>query len=329
MDKKTKKEIKLKYPTNFPDWSVGSGSFVVLQNRYYYEWKSYTAESEDQTLHDMKLTRLDSKTGKVTVVAEKSLSNPFIYLCKIDDEHFLSYYVCKDDPSKKISGRLSVAEIYDIKGNHKKIINEKYENQIGWKNSKGLLLERFSIDNGKIYGFGRKLISNEYKFFLHSYDINGKLQKTEELKGFKNIIKDEQPVEFFIINDYIIFRTFESLTSYICKKTDSGVDVIMQGRDGHISYSFIGDYILFIEDNITDNGINNDKEYPLYMLNTKNDKIRAYKLTIPLDNPCFIYSISLANEDLLLTYCNGEYDPLEKFQFLLFGKTLKSIFEKH
>ena len=48
----------------------------------------------------MKLTRIDCNTGKVEIVDEFKLNSPLIYLCKIDEEHFLSYYVVKA-PSKK------------------------------------------------------------------------------------------------------------------------------------------------------------------------------------------------------------------------------------
>ena len=48
----------------------------------------------------MKLTRIDCSTGKVEVVDEFQLNPPLIYLCKMDEERFLSYYVVKA-PSEK------------------------------------------------------------------------------------------------------------------------------------------------------------------------------------------------------------------------------------
>ena len=78
----------------------------------------------------MKLTRIDCNTGKVEIVDEFKLNSPLIYLCKIDEEHFLSYYVVKA-PSKKIEyATLTVATIYSLDGTKKEIIREIYENDV-------------------------------------------------------------------------------------------------------------------------------------------------------------------------------------------------------
>lgn len=113
----------------------------------------------------MKLTRIDCNTGKVEIVDEFKLNSPLIYLCKIDEEHFLSYYVVKA-PSKKIEyATLTVATIYSLDGTKKEIIREIYENDVDWTDSEGTLIERFAVKDGEIYGFGRRRISGAYKFF--------------------------------------------------------------------------------------------------------------------------------------------------------------------
>lgn len=143
----------------------------------------------------MKLTRIDCNTGKVEIVDEFKLNSPLIYLCKIDEEHFLSYYVVKA-PSKKIEyATLTVATIYSLDGTKKEIIREIYENDVDWTDSEGTLIERFAVKDGEIYGFGRRRISGAYKFFYH-YDHNGKLLETEAVPGFENIIGEEQPLDF-------------------------------------------------------------------------------------------------------------------------------------
>lgn len=185
----------------------------------------------------MKLTRIDGITGKVEVIDEFKLNSPLIYLCKIDEEHFLSYYVVKA-PSEKIEyATLTVATIYNLDGTKKEIVREKYENDVDWTDSEGTLIERFAVKDGEIYGFGRRRISGAYKFFFYHYDQNGKLLETEAVPGFENIIGEEQPLEFLLVGDYIIFRTYESLTGYICKRTEDGMDLIMKGADGNVSYA--------------------------------------------------------------------------------------------
>lgn len=230
-------ETPLVYPKNFPYWQVGSGSYVILKDRYLYEWRSYTSQFEEEDGHDMKLTRIDGITGKVEVIDEFKLNSPLIYLCKVDEEHFLSYYVVKA-PSEKIEyATLTVATIYNLDGTKKEIVREKYENDVDWTDSEGTLIERFAVKDGEIYGFGRRRISGAYKFFFYHYDQNGKLLETEAVPGFENIIGEEQPLEFWLVGDYIVFRTYESLTGYICKRTEDGMDLIMKGADGNVSYA--------------------------------------------------------------------------------------------
>ena len=97
-------------------------------------------------------------------------------------------------------------------------------------------------------------------FFLYHYDHNGKLLETEAVPGFENIIGEEQPLDFLLVGDYIVFRTYESLTSYICKRTSNGTELIMKGADGNVSYAIStinsesqnSTYIFFIESNVKD-----------------------------------------------------------------------------
>ena len=99
----------------------------------------------------------------------------------------------------------------------------------------------------------------EYDYGYH-YDHNGKLLETEAVPGFENIIGEEQPLDFLLVGDYMVFRTYESLTSYICKRTSNGTELIMKGADGNVSYAIStinsesqnSTYIFFIESNVKD-----------------------------------------------------------------------------
>lgn len=323
------------YPKNFPYWQVGSGSYVILKDRYLYEWRSYTSQFEEEDGHDMKLTRIDGITGKVEVIDEFKLNSPLIYLCKIDEEHFLSYYVVKA-PSEKIEyATLTVATIYNLDGTKKEIVREKYENDVDW-DSEGTLIERFAVKDGEIYGFGRRRISGAYKFFFYHYDQNGKLLETEAVPGFENIIGEEQPLEFLLVGDYIIFRTYESLTGYICKRTEDGMDLIMKGADGNVSYAIStansesqnNTYIFFIESNVNDDDTLKEKECPLYAIEVDSGKIKAANFPIPLENPYFVGLQALSNGDLLATYCESKYDPLKQIQFLLPRDKVHTLFHQ-
>ncbi len=330
------KDTSLTYPKNFPYWQVGSGSYVILKDRYLYEWRSYTSQFEEEDGHDMKLTRIDCNTGKVEIVDEFKLNSPLIYLCKIDEEHFLSYYVVKA-PSEKIEyATLTVATIYNLDGTKKEIVREEYENDVDWTDSEGTLIERFAVKDGEIYGFGRRRISGAYKFFFYHYDKNGKLLETEAVPGFENIIGEEQPLEFWLVGDYIVFRTYESLTAYICKRTEDGIELIMKGADGNVSYAIStadsesqnSTYIFFIESNVNDDDTLKEKECPLYAIEVDSGKIKAANFPIPLENPYFVGLQALSNGDLLATYCESKYDVLKQKQFLLPKEKLHQLFNQ-
>lgn len=315
------KEIPLQYPKNFPQWQTGSGSYVIMQNQYIYEWLSYTAYSGDQTIHDMKLIRIDVKTGEVSVVNEVRLNTPLVYLCSIDDTHFLSYYVTKTDSDKAANATLTVAEIYDTSGTRNEIIREKYENDVGWTDSEGTLIERLTVSDGEIYGVGRRRVSNRYEFYLYHYSKDGELLETQDIPDLQKVIGDEQPLEFHLIGDYMVIRTYESLTTYICKRTKNGLEYIAKGEQGSVSYAVSsndkGSYIFFIESNVNYDATIKEKECPFYVINVNNGKIMKFNFTIPLKNPYFVNLQRLSNGDLLTSYCDGQYDPLNMKKFIL------------
>jgi len=321
-------ETDLTYPENLPGWTVGSGSYVVLQGRYLYEWRSYTSQLEDDNWHDVKLTRIDGDTGKVEVIDEFTLNLPLIYMCKIDEERFLSYYVVQAPSEKTEYSTLTVATLYSCDGTKKEIIREKYENDVSWTDSEGILIERFALKDNEIYGFGRRRISGDYKFFLYHYDKNGKLLGTEAVPGFEKIIEGKQPLELFLVGDYIVYRPYESLTGCICKRTENGIELIKKGNDidGKLFYAISDNYIFFIESNVNGDDTIREDASPLYAIETESGKIKAVDFPVPLDNPYFVNFQALSNGDLLATYCEGEYDPLKQVQFLLPGEKVKAMF---
>ena len=317
-DQKTNVETPLKYQANTKDWVVSSDSKIVMQNRYLYEWKSYTQQITDETIHDVKLIRVDGKTGEVKIIDEIKQSSPFVYMCKINDKQFLSYSISKAPSDKTGYSVISAASIYDIEGNKQNIICEKYENDESWSDSQGTLIEQFAVNNGEIYGYGRRLINNQYKHFLYHYGLDGQLIDKEVLNGFENIIGSEQPIEFSYLGNYISFRTYESVSNYICKKDKNGIKLIMKGINGQVQYAVVGKYILFMENNVDVNtGEIKTGDYPIYIIDSNSDVIKAANFQVPIYNPYFNEMLSLSNNKMLLSYCENTYDPLKVHQFLI------------
>ena len=314
----TNVQTPLNYQSNTKDWVVSSDSKIVMQNRYLYEWKSYTQQITDETIHDVKLIRVDGKTGDVKIIDEIKQSSPFVYMCKINDKQFLSYSISKAPSDKTGYSVISAASIYDIDGKKQNIICEKYENDESWSDSNGTLIEQFAVNNGEIYGYGRRLINNQYKHFLYHYGLDGQLIDKEVLNGFENIIGSEQPIEFSYLGNYISFRTYESVSNYICKKDENGIKLIMKGINGQVQYAVVGKYILFIENNVDVNtGEIKTGDYPIYIIDSNSDVIKAANFQVPIYNPYFNEMISLSNNKLLLSYCENTYDPLKVHQFLI------------
>ena len=324
IDSKSGKEIKLNTPQSITNWSVGSGSMVVLKDKYLYEWKSYTSEFSEDTAHDVKLTRIDIENKTIEIVDELKYSSPLIYMCKISDTELLSYSITQGPSDKTEYAVISTAWIYNIDGQKKEIISERYENDVSWTDSEGILLERFAVKNGELFGLGRRLISGKYQFFLYHYDKSGKLISEEALIDFENIIGSEQVLELHLIDDYIVFRTYESLTTYICKKTHNGIELVMKGTDRQVQYAVSSKYIFFIESNVNVySGEIKQKDCPIYIIDVQNNKIYATKFSIDLKNPYFVGIQSLSNESILVTYCDsGVYNPMDIKHYIIDNETI-------
>ncbi len=316
---RTGEKIALTYPDNLPDWTLGSGSFVVLEDRFLYEWKSYTFSLGGDTLHDMKLTRTDGLTGEVTVVDELEQTSPFIYLCKLSDEEFLSYSICRIPGEEAEYATLATAVRYTAEGRKTEIIRETYENDVSWTDSRGRLIERFAVDNGEIYGIGRRRIAGEYRFFLYRYASTGEMIGEQPLNGLAEMIGTEQPYDFILQGDFIALRTFESLSTYLLRTGEREVELILSGPDGSMQYA-LTDRRLYAISAVADAPL-----CTLHVVDTAEGSVGTVSLPIPIREPFFVDMKALPSGDLWLTYNeNGTYDPMTRKHFLLSRSVIDS-----
>jgi hypothetical protein len=313
-DIKTGEFNELKYPPTLPDWTVATPSYAVFKDKYLYEWKSYSQASD---FHEVKLTCTNIETGEVSVVAEKKLNTPFVWICKLSEDSFLSYYLTTIDSDKTEYATVTVAEIFDLQGNSKEIIREKYENDKSWSNSDGTLIERVTTYNGKIYGIGRKNIYGTYPYFLYEYDKDGTMLSTKSLKGLGDIIDNEMPNLFHIVGDYMIIQTYATLTYYIFKITDENVELIAKDDVGKLHYGIYNNIIYYTESNVNRfSGISDYNSRPIYMINTESGTTRAIEWEAPFEEAYFYAFKTLSDGDLLLIYCEKELDPMKTIQFI-------------
>lgn len=329
IDRAGGERFELQYEEGTQDWSVGSGAQIVMQERYLYEWLCFAqSEANGFPLYDVRLVRTDGQTGKVEVADRVEQASPFIYLCKVDDEHFLSFGTTQAPSDSTEYAVLSTAVLYNVNGQKRQIIAERFENGENWANSRGTLLEFFAAKDGEIYAYGRKNIEGECRYFLYHYDLNGHLLNTTELKGFDKIIGEEQPIDFQMNGDYIALRTYESLRTAVCRIGENGAELVMKSADGQVPYAVSGQYIVFMESNVEpDTAQPQGTDFALYVLDTASGKTAAMVFTVPVFEPYFVELRSLDDGTIILNYCESTFDPENILQFSVNASDLPKIME--
>ncbi len=320
-DTNSNKFIKFKYPENIPvDDIYFSSDIIVLKNKYIYRWISY--KSEDSQEDTNVLTCIDVETGKAKIIDEEKSEMSESYLYIIDDTHFLSYYVNRTMTDTIGS---ECATIYDIDGNKKEIIKEKYESNSELPDSKGNLIGYFDVNNDKIYKLGISKVDGKYKSSLYNYNLNGDLLNEKEVVGLNDIMDDYELTDLSIVEDYIIFRKRQDTTFHICKMKDDGVELIAKG----VSYVVSDKYIYFMRNDMYkgESKIDN-RQIPLYGLNIDSGKISAFNFPVFLEEPNNMRQQSLLNKDLLFSYIGSDMLSPKSVQFIFSKDKLNSLFDK-
>lgn len=296
----------LTYPADLPPWTVGSGTYVILDDRYLYEWLSYTFGTG---MHDMKLTRIESQTGRVEVMDESVQNNPFIYLCPLGEEEFLAYSICQTPGEAAEYATVTTVWRCSASGERTEIIREHYENDAAWADSRGRLLERLTVSDGDILAVGRRRISGEYRFFLYRYTPDGTLTEERPLDGLAGIIGDEQPAVFARADNCLLIRTYESLAVYLCIMEGESVRLLLADPDGSTLFAYSDIHIYTARTGTAD---------ALRITDTSTGESREIPLSLPCADPYLINMAMTPEGDLLLS-CSfgGSYDPQKQAHFLL------------
>lgn len=305
----------LTYPSDLPPWTVGSGTYAVLDDRYLYEWLSYTLGTG---MHDMKLTRIDGQTGQVEVIDETVQNNPFIYLCSLGEKEFLAYSVCQVPGEAAEYATVTTVWCCSASGKRTEIIREHYENGATWTDSRGRLLERLTVSDGKILAVGRRRIGGEYRFFLYRYSPDGSLTEERPLDGLAGIIGDEQSAVFTRIGSCLLFRTYESLAVYLCIMEGESVRLLLADPDGNTLFASSDTHIF-----TACIGTAVDGPISLRVTDASTGESREIPLSLPCADP-YLVNMAVTPEGDLLLSCSvgGSYDPQKQAHFLLSRKML-------
>ncbi len=318
----------VEYPEKVKNWFVASGSSVVMQDRYRYEW---LCAGGTNGLYSVYLTKLDCKTGTMEIEDKVMQTSPFIYLCKLNDREFISYSNYQAESDTTPYAVISALSVYNVDGSKKEILNVKYENSEVWKNSRGMLIDRFFCDGGEIYGLVHGKSNNKEFYKLCSFDDEGKIRTEKELVGLDKVIGTTYPIVMEKRGSYLAFRVYDGLRNCICRIDSEGVvRIIMEESDAaNCKFAIVDDYIFFSESNVDPNTAAVIKEpCPVYAINTKEEKIRKIEIDIPLNKAYFAQLDSLSDGSLMLTYCeDGVYNVQKVFQFELSKEEINRIFQ--
>jgi hypothetical protein len=324
------------------NYTIGAGSAVILQDRYEFEWLSSTSQEEYAQTSENKiyLIKRDGALGKTTVLAELKLPLPFIYVSKIDETCFLSQYCVPAQNNDNDSfSALSSVSVTTISGENREIIHEIYEDLAGTTDSKGIMLEKVDFNDDAIWGFGRQLIENKTTFFLYKYDLDGNLLKTTQLNGMNDILKDEQPILFYKTGNFILIRTYETLSNYIIQLDGENTNLLMDGTDGESNFAFNNSilssempYIYFSEEINPGSAIRKDF-VPLKAIERSTGRIKKLPIE-PNEQYKKLSDISLLHDgDMLVTYQRGNVEEMgviasDNIQYLVPKETLIKWFEQ-
>lgn len=318
----TGKDTVVKFNDKVKNWRYAAGSYIVMQDRYRYEWY----EGENGKVY---LTKIDFTTGVMTIEDEVSSTSPMIYLCKLDEENFISYYHYKETAMKTPYSVMTTLTIYNVNGTKKEIVKEGYENSTKWYNSKGVLFERFFCDNGVIYGLEHGQTDGKEFYRLCTLDRDGNITQKKELSGLDRIVGSDSFVVMEKRGAYLAFRLYDGLVNCVCRiSADGTVQTVMLGSaTAKCAWAVTDDYILLLESNVDPSSGKVRKEpCPVYAVNARTDEITEIEVDVPVNEAAFEFIEAVADDTVVLSYCeNGTYDSLKIFQFSLSEKDIKAV----
>ena len=245
---------QITYPKDFPSWNYGSNSELVMQDRYFYEWKSYADNA-------LRLTRIDAKDKKIEVLrttTDYGLSPSGVSFANLDEERFLMYYQYRA-PEGDIYDYYNVLEVCDIDGNYTEILREgridayfaKEEEekedetkgddaQLSTLNEKrassdsvGYYNTAYAVKDGEIYALAHQTISEESKWTLRRFSDTGEELGRIPLNNFGYISDIGFAESFAIIGDYFIASDNYYGNCYICKINGGDDRIIFKCEGEH------------------------------------------------------------------------------------------------
>jgi hypothetical protein len=222
--------------------TVGSASYVIMQDRYYYFTQKVIINGNET----IRLLKLDSKNNTLSITKSSKTneeSSPFVYLSKLNENEFLMVdmigfktqvvrYNCNTDES---------VEIISATG---KMVNNIQT---------GNLLSKACAMDGKIYVLIHVITEQTNEYQINVYDREGKQIKTISADAAKPLFENTSPLRMVGIGGYIVLENW-NMKSAIYKISgneivpivppEEKVDVFISGMESYYS-SQNNKYIFF------------------------------------------------------------------------------------
>ncbi len=251
--------LNIDHPADYPKWNFGSKSKLVMQDRYYYEWKSYYDYTN-------KLTRIDVNENKLEIVrtsADDAITAVGVSFAVLDQDRFLMYYQYRA-PEGDVYDYYNVLEVCDIDGNYTEILREgrisayfaKEEDEpendspqpsfmdekLESSDSVGYHNTAYAVKDGEIYALAHQTVSEESKWTLRRFSDTGEELGRIPLNNFGYLSDMESAESFAVIGDYFLVSDNYYGNCYICK-INGGDDRIIfrcEGRHNNVrnKYNF-------------------------------------------------------------------------------------------
>ncbi len=304
---------QITYPEDFLSWNYGSKSELVMQGRYFYEWRSYADNAR-------RLTRIDAEDKKIEVLrttTDTSISPSGVSFAKLDEDRFLMYYQYRA-PDGDVYDYYNVLEICDIDGNYTEILREgrlkayfaKEEDEAEGdgpqqaipdearvsSDSVGYYNTAYAVKDGEIYALAHETVSEESKWTLRRFSLTGEELGRIPLNNFGYLSDMALAETFAVIGDYFLVSDNYYGNCYICKINGGDDRIIFKCEGTHngvrkVSYFFACAY--------------NDKYFAITALGKKQSVAQNYIFN-PASGETTLITFDLSKE-LDTIYCHSSF----------------------
>lgn len=262
------------------------------------------------------LRRTDLENCVVEIVDTLLQDTPFAYLLKLDEEHFLSYSTSAQEDSSVASN----VYLYNIDGSKSLLISENYV-AYPEADDEGILIEQLLLSGDRLCGIGRRNVNGETKYYAYYYTLEGEYIVMSELSGLDKILGTTSMYDVELNGRYLVFRSYDSMTSYVCEITDRGIRVIAKGTYLSLCYGVTDEYIFFTKSHTQ----LDPPEVVLYILKTETGEIVKVNFPLPFEKAYISSLMSTSEGGIRLYLCDEEsVNVMEAYYYYLTDETIAS-----